>query len=304
MSELHPNRGLPELGVVSSYPGFGIPFFYMVKAYLDLIESLTNLIPTPGLVRYYNYKTGTLQHAVAQESDLNDSGFRKQLVTFATSGIVYNIHNLCDIFRSAIQCDITARNGIDRYLSGDVIDLMHKFGKHHAKWDSSDSTNLWNLSQKLFVQAHKETLSSNSQTAPIRTVELELSNDQVLAFFENVRGLSLDFRDYKKDALALLKVFYYLACCYYQISPTMLLSIRKMPNFKEAIKITDSTLAAIPLSPYFITSCADRETPSSTNAIIYMTALGEVYQTLIAAKEPDSQIISVEPPARTVTSAQ
>ena len=285
MSVYFHNHDGANLYVESRYKGFGMSFFYMVKAYLDLIEGLTTPVPAQGLVKFYNYKSGTLAGDVASNEDLSDPRFVRQLKTFANNLIVTNIQSLCAIFRDALKLDIETSDIDSRVLNDDILRRMRAFKGNLPSWDQSNGSNQYDLSQKLFVQAHHQPTNVNA-------VDLQQSKDAILVWLDTVWNTRFDSRDYKKDMLAFLKAHFYLASCYYRVAPTILISMRKMPDFQEAVRIYDTTLAALPFSPYFVTSCADRDTPSSTNAIIYMDAMAEVYRDLLSPENKQATPIT------------
>ena len=270
-----------KIEIKTDYLGLNIEVFHLIRSYIDLIEPLT-VTPAKGLLELHEYRSGILDlqgymFDKTAENPFQSREFSKKIVLFANSCICYNIVTFINILAAAIEYDLKGSNDPrNNFLHKDVLHQMHRFQKYDRVRNNLPRNELINsFAHMCYTNAH---IQGNGLP----------SADTCLMFFETVRRKMSSFeqRDFKTEFLPLLKIFFYIACTFYKVQPGELLALRTQPLFSEAIRITDTTLSAIPMSPVMLNNCADRDTPSSTEAIIYMYNLEQALKALTLVERP------------------
>jgi hypothetical protein len=258
--------GATELRIKSANEEFNISFFNLMQTYIDLIENL-RLIPTNGLKILHSYRSGVLDLNYQYPNyDLGDREYGTALVKFANSCICFNLAKLISIVMNSIERD-SSMIGLKSFLSPEMIKQMHRMMTFIPMVNHDRNDTLMELARSSFIQASEH-------------VDTHDTNTMLFKFFEYTKKTIFSSTNYKREYLYLFKTYFYIACAAYDIYPNELAQLRRRPEAKTAVKILDTTLAAIPFSPQMINTCMDSKHTSSNEAIIFMHSLEKSYESM------------------------
>ena len=264
-------NGLLKIDVKSVVPDFDVSFFHVMSTYLDLVETL-RLVPTTGLERLHVYRSGILDlNYKPPKQDLSDREYGTRLVKFANSCICFNMATLVNIAISAMRLDMENMYGnrinnacsMD-FVSPEMAKQMGRFIDFRAIDNHDRNDVLMELARACYNQAYAR-------------ISSHMSPHRVIRFFDFVEKTSFSMMNYKDEYMQLYKAIFYIACAFYKVGPEELIQLREPVDFHNALRIIDTTLAAVPLTPIMNNTCADTERPSSTAAIQFLHALELFY---------------------------
>lgn len=261
---------------VNTTSDLDLSIFHLISTYIDLLETL-RVTATPGLIKLASYRSGVLDMNLPIVIDRLDRDYEKLILRFGHSAICYNIRTLVEIIVSAMTKDLMVESSpinSPNFVTKEMEREIHRFINFDRMNNAMRKDIMISLAGACYLQAYSRS-------------EANMSIDHIFRFFEHISSAELYTENYKDEFFPLLKAVFYIACAYYKVGPEELIALRRLPDFKTAIHITDTTVAAVPMSPAMLNTCADRETPSSTNAIIYIYAIENALRKLPHVKYPE-----------------
>lgn len=272
--------------------------FAMIQSYLCLLTDLSDRAPpSPGLIKLYSYRTGTLEFdtQLLEQKYINlmttapTTTAVRLLQRFAQSAISYNLTTLYRLLTSTLVTDITRGFGDDGALSPQMVLSLATFAKSSSGLSrprediESDLSALVQILAYPPVRMHSPVSASR---AILRSIDM----------FDRIVN-TLRFHDVWERRIfltQLVRVIFYIGCHYYHFDIVRFYNDMVHHKHDSRLKITDLTLAAVPFDPTLIYACADDTSSVSRWGVCYVQRLESVLMPLGGVKY--AATLSVEAP--------